>query len=70
MASALSWGGGDFSGGLATKRASVYSVIIVAQVVGAIGLAVLATTLGEPWPGPGDMLYGALAGISGVIGLA
>jgi drug/metabolite transporter (DMT)-like permease len=69
LASAASWGAGDFSGGFATKRSNVYSVVIVSQSVGVIGLTVVALLLSEPFPMLDDMLYGGIAGISGVIGL-
>ncbi len=69
LASAVSWGAGDFSGGFATKRSNVYSVVMVSQLVGAIGLIGLALLLRDPLPALIDMLYGGVAGICGVIGL-
>jgi drug/metabolite transporter (DMT)-like permease len=69
LASAASWGAGDFSGGFATKRSSVYSVVIVSQCVGAIFLVGVALLFGESWPILSDWLYGAGAGLAGVVGL-
>ena len=69
LASALAWGAGDFSGGLATKRGNVYSVVLVSQIVGGIFLVLLALVFRETIPPTGDFLYGALAGVAGVIGL-
>lgn len=69
LASAASWGAGDFSGGFATKRSSVYTVVIISQLVGLFFLIGVALLLAEPWPFPGDMLIGGIAGISGAIGL-
>ncbi len=37
LASGISWGAGDFGGGLASKRLNTFMVIILSQVVG-IGL--------------------------------
>lgn len=69
LASAASWGAGDFSGGLATRRSSVYDVVIVSQIVGAGCLVGVAFLLAEPFPAAIDLLYGGMAGISGAIGL-
>lgn len=69
LASALSWGTGDFSGGLATKRSSVYGVVLGSQFLGAIFLTLIALALAEPFPAWPDLLYGAVAGLAGVLGL-
>lgn len=69
LASAASWGTGDFSGGLATKRASIYSVIIISQLIGGLLLFILAIILGETIPSTTGFLYGAIAGICGAFGL-
>jgi drug/metabolite transporter (DMT)-like permease len=69
LASAACWGAGDFSGGLATKRANVYSVVIASQVVGGVLLIGLALALAEQMPSPGHMLWGGAAGLAGAIGL-
>lgn len=69
LASAASWGAGDFSGGLATKRSNVYGVIILSQVVGGTLLAILALTTMEAIPPPENLVLGAMAGICGVFGL-
>jgi drug/metabolite transporter (DMT)-like permease len=69
LLSAATWGAGDFCGGLAARRANVYGVIIVGDLVGGVLLAVLALVFGERVPPPGDLAWGAAAGVSGVIGL-
>jgi drug/metabolite transporter (DMT)-like permease len=69
LASALAWGAGDFSGGLATKKGNVYSVVLISQIAGGIFLAILALIFQETIPPPGDWIFGALAGIAGMIGL-
>lgn len=63
------WGAGDFCGGLATKRSNVYGVVIVGDLVGGIVLAGLALAFREPLPHPRDVVWGAVAGISGAAGL-
>ena len=69
LASAASWGAADFSGGVATKRTNVYSVIIFSQLVAAVFLIGLAVLLSAHIPAPDDIKLGTIAGISGAIGL-
>ena len=69
LASAASWGAGDFSGGLATKRSSVYSVVMVSQLVGIIGLIILTLLFAESLSSTQDMIFGGLAGLAGGLGL-
>ena len=70
LSSAVTWGAGDFSGGLATKQSPGLTVIFFSQLAGGILLAVLAPLLGEPFPGNSALAAGALAGIFGMLGLA
>lgn len=69
LASAASWGAGDFSGGLATKRNDVYVVIVVSQLFGVALLTALALLWRESVPGAPQLLTGALAGVAGAVGL-
>lgn len=69
LLSALVWGAGDFCGGLATKRASVYGVIIVGDLVGAALFLALALAFGEAPPSPGAWWWGGLGGVVGAVGL-
>lgn len=69
LVSAASWGAADFSGGVATKRTNVYSVIIFSQLIGAVFLIGLAVLLSAHIPAPDDIKLGSIAGISGAIGL-
>jgi len=69
LVSALSWGAGDFSGGLATKRAPVFGVLLTGQAAGLLLLIGLALLWGEQLPPVADLLWGVAAGLAGVIGL-
>lgn len=69
LASAASWGAGDFGGGLAARRANVYGVVIVSQALGLALLSGLAWLLAEPLPSRADLAWGAAAGLAGGLGL-
>lgn len=69
LAASLCWGSGDFSGGLASRRANTSSVVLAAYSVGFVLLVALALIWKEPFPGPADLLWGGLAGVAGVLGL-
>lgn len=69
LLSAFAWGAGDFSGGLASRRSNVYSVIIASQVVGVILLLGLAFLFGEKFPPIDQLVWGAIGGMAGALGL-
>jgi drug/metabolite transporter (DMT)-like permease len=69
-ASAACYGAADFCGGLAARRASVLSTIVASQLCG-LALALVASPLvGPNQPRVPDLLWGAAAGLVGVVGLA
>ena len=69
LASALSWGAGDFSGGLATKRVPVWTVVVIGHSVGLLLMVGLALLWGESLPPRVDLIWGFAAGIAGVVGI-
>jgi drug/metabolite transporter (DMT)-like permease len=69
LASAATWGVGDFSGGLATRRVPVLTVTLLSQIAGLILLALLALVWRENLPAVVDIGWGGLAGFIGLIGL-
>jgi drug/metabolite transporter (DMT)-like permease len=69
LAASLSWGSGDFSGGLATRRANVMSVVIAAYMLGFALLIALALLWSEPFPSALDLAWGTAAGLAGAVGL-
>jgi drug/metabolite transporter (DMT)-like permease len=69
LAASLCWGSGDFSGGLASRRANTTSVVIAAYAIGLVLMIVLALIWQEPFPAPLDILWGGLAGLAGATGL-
>lgn len=68
-AAALSWGVGDFSGGLAARRVSSLAVTLITNPVGLLLLIGLALISNAPIPSSHDALIGVLAGASGAAGI-
>jgi len=69
LLSALTWGAGDFNGGLAAKRSNPYGVVAVAHIISLGLLLSLAAITGEPIPPVADWIWGGVAGLAGGIGL-
>ena len=70
LVSAASWGSGDFSGGFATKSSSVSGVLLVGCIVSVVLLSICALWLGSSAPNIFSLTAGAMAGVTGLIGLA
>jgi drug/metabolite transporter (DMT)-like permease len=70
IASAVFYGAADFTGGLATRRAGTIAVVILSQASGLILLALILPFLPDTSPSRPDLLWGALAGLTGGIGVA
>ena len=69
LASAASWGAGDFAGGLASRRAPALGVVVASQAVGIALLVAFATVTAEAIPSARQVLWAALAGANGALGL-
>ena len=67
--SAAAFGGADFVGGLAARRASAVSVVITGHLTGLLVVAAVAPWFGSDGVGTADFLWGGAAGASGAIGL-
>ena len=70
LASALSFGIGDFAGGLASRRASGLAVAALGQLVGTVLLAAFVLVARPGLPDSGSLAIGAAAGLSGAVGVA
>lgn len=64
------WGGGDFAGGIATKRANVFRVVAGAHACGLLLMLALAWLTREPIPPRSSLYWGVVAGITGAFGIA
>ncbi len=70
LAASLSWGVGDFLAGLSSRKLQLLTVLVVSQAAGLTALALLVAVRGEGPPEARYLLYAALAGIAGAVGLA
>ncbi len=70
LSAAVTWGAADFCGGIATKRANPFRVVVVAHFTGLIFMIALALIAREPIASGRALLLGAAAGAVGGIGLA
>ncbi len=70
LGSALLYGAADFTGGLATKRAGTIPVVLLSQASGLALLALLLSVLPDAQPTHLDLAWGAVAGLTGGIGVA
>ena len=69
LASAFTWGAGDLSGGVASRRSNHFRVLFITAVTGLVVLGVLALLRSEPLPKGIDLLLAAVAGVSGAFGI-
>jgi drug/metabolite transporter (DMT)-like permease len=69
LGAAVAWGGGDFSGGMATRRNDVFMVVIISQMAGTLPLVAFTLVWGGPLPPAGPLWLGAIGGLFGMAGL-
>ena len=70
FASSLSWGTADFMGGLQSRRRSLVTVLLVAQLVAATLATIYVVASGDPFPDVQPALLAFLAGAAGCGALA
>jgi drug/metabolite transporter (DMT)-like permease len=68
VGSAFAWGSSDFSGGLASKRSSPLSVMLVSTPLGLVFLVSLALVHQAPMVNLHDALLALAAGLCGAVG--
>ncbi len=69
LSAAITWGSGDFTNGLVTRRIGSFRTVLLSYTVGLVALVIVVLALGETFPLPIDLMWGALAGLSGMLGL-
>jgi drug/metabolite transporter (DMT)-like permease len=70
IASAITWGAGDFCGGISSKTVRSLVVVFFSQLIGLVFLVALALITREPLPNLVDVGWGVVAGVAGLIGLS
>jgi drug/metabolite transporter (DMT)-like permease len=72
LTGALLWGAADFGGGLTSRRATVFGVVVVSQFAGFVVAVVIAMLRNEAAPSSSDIAWCVVAGLlaaMGVVGL-
>lgn len=70
LASALTWGSGDFCGGLATRRQHQFVVLAWSALSGILLMAALAWLTTEAWLTTASIWWAVAAGAGGALGIA
>jgi drug/metabolite transporter (DMT)-like permease len=70
LAASASWGVSDFLGGLTSRRLSLAAVMGLTTPLGLLVIGAIVAVRWEPLPGTSSILWGALTGVLGAIGIA
>jgi drug/metabolite transporter (DMT)-like permease len=65
----MSWGAGDFGGGMLSRRAPLFGVVLGSQLVGMVAALAVGAARGEPVPQGTDLLWAIAGGALGVVGI-
>jgi drug/metabolite transporter (DMT)-like permease len=69
LAASVSWGVGDFLGGLQSRRMPVVAVVLGSQLAGLALVAAIVGVRGTAPPGGDFLLYAVTSSIGGIVGL-
>ena len=69
LSSALSWGAGDFTGGIASRKTGAYRTVFYGEVIGIFVLFFVIAVFGETIPDGRTWMFAILAGVLGTMGL-
>lgn len=70
IGSAVLYGAADFTGGLTSRRAGALPVVLLSQASGLLIVALLLPVLPHASPTRPDLIWGAIAGLTGGVGVA
>lgn len=70
LLAAVLYGAADFLGGIATRRATMIGTVLVTQGAGLVFLLLVTPLLPDAHLTRHDVLFGALAGVTGSVGVA
>src|SRR5215469_17047619 len=68
LAAAVCFSGSDFAAGLAARGANVLRVTVIAEVTATVVLVPVVPFVSSQTPSPRSLVWGAAAGIGGVVG--
>lgn len=66
----MTWGTGDFGGGLLSRRTPLFGVVLASQLVGMAVAFGLAIARGEAFPSGADIGWSVVSGLVGAIGIS
>jgi len=69
LGAALSWGSGDFTGGLASRKTGAYRAVFYSEIIGVFLLLIMLGISGESFPSLRIWLLAMIAGAIGTLGL-
>ncbi len=69
LTSGLSWGAGDFAGGIASRKIGAYRAVIFQEIVGLCLVILAVLIIGEPIPSVHALTFAVLSGVAGNFGL-
>jgi drug/metabolite transporter (DMT)-like permease len=69
LLSAAFYGAADFTGGFASRRAPMFSVVTISQLAGLLSLLPVLPLLGPASPHAADFAWGAASGLAGGFGV-
>jgi drug/metabolite transporter (DMT)-like permease len=69
LASALSWGAGDFAGGLASRKTGAYRAVLYGEAIGLALLLLFGLRGPQPIPDVISWIYAVIAGALGTAGI-
>ncbi|MEI7987805.1 MAG: DMT family transporter [Chloroflexota bacterium] len=70
LVSAVSWGSGDFTGGVAARRSNPFFVLMLSSLSGIVILLICALLWRESFSSLNSVLWAMAAGVSGAFGMA
>jgi drug/metabolite transporter (DMT)-like permease len=69
LTSAISWGAGDFTGGLAARKTGAYRAVFYGEAIGLVLLFAVVIASPQPMPDVKSILLSIAAGALGTVGL-
>jgi uncharacterized membrane protein len=69
LAASLSWGVGDFLGGMQSRRLPVVAVVLGSQLAGLVLVVAIVAIRGNALPGGDFVPYAAASSVGGIVGL-